>query len=66
MKVNSVAQASSQIIRIVVSIVLMVILVGYAAVTVLDEKVDSITPVVAFQFDTYCPINSPSKLAAIN
>jgi hypothetical protein len=44
----------------------MVILVGYAAVTVLDEKVDSITPVVAFAFDTYCPINSLSKLVALN
>jgi hypothetical protein len=66
MKANTASQSIYQIAATALTALLLVGLVGYTAVTLYGNSDNDLPPVVAFQFETYCPIDSSSKLALIN
>jgi hypothetical protein len=46
--------------------ILSIVVLSAVLAALLSTSDNSLTPVIAFQFDTYCPVNTASALAAIN
>lgn len=65
MKESNTGSSASQTTRMTLILLFVLSLVGLS-VKYYVEKSGDIPPIVAFDFDTYCPINTQSRLHLIN